>query len=438
MSETAKADKEKPANQAGAAEKANSAADKIGDKASKPVSGDKKHLKGLSLFAAGLAGGIIALMGGAALLAGGYMQSGNPPVRTVTAASIAAEKKAMTERFEALLAEREKAWDAQTAQMQDKIEELRQKADAALSAPAAPDVGLSDRLADIAKKLDAQADSVNTNKSAIAALKDSLLGVEQRRAALEAKIQALRDDMRRLAEKRDNAQKNVTRLLALQEFQVAIDSGAPYAAQLAVFNAAFPAIWDNIQNSGDTDIASLLARYGQTGLPRDSALAQDFTQLADRLASGKTDGSGSGLWRKTRRALSPWISARPQGQIEGSSPQAALARMEFALERGDEAAALLEIANLPPDIRGKAADYLAPLYLKQAAHEAVRQALLRLFPLENTAAPSAPAVSATPAEKVDAVKTESSAQAADKANVTESVPPAPAAPAPSSAPVPAP
>jgi len=177
-------------------------------------------------------------------------------------------------------------------------------------------------------------------------------------------------------------------LAALQNFQAAFSSGSPYAAQLQIFNAAFPQIWQQIGGGDPAALAAALNSYAVGGLPDNAVLAARLTPLADKLAAQYDSAGGSGLWAKAQNWLG--ISIRPQGQAKGNAPAAHLARLEQALNEGNVKAALAEAQALPSAQQTELAAIITPLKLKLIAGRAFAAAAAQIFSAGDKSAAAAP------------------------------------------------
>lgn len=348
-------------------------ADKTAKTAAKHKTARQKTPLGLLLFAAGLSGGIIALIAGAYLA----QKGARPPAFIAPPAAAAqAEMQAYEARLNARLAENARSL---TARLDSRFEalaaELQQAAQTENAAPsdAAEIAALQKQIEVLQSESRARRQAAELSERALIEVKDNL---SEQAAALRAEISAL-------AAKRQNGQKQMTQLLALQNFQNAFDSGAPYAAQLQVFNAAFPHIWPETADSAA--VSAALARYQDSGLPDKALILAEFTALADRLAAedaanSENSGAEPSFWQKAAEFLSPWLRVRPQGETQGSSPAALLAQTEAKLAKGEDKAALAAALKLPAPLRGQAEACLAPLSLRLAANAAFTRAAQSLFP----------------------------------------------------------
>jgi hypothetical protein len=208
-------------------------------------------------------------------------------------------------------------------------------------------------LAAFQAELDALREQVAQNGAASSQVQEQVAiaaqEAQQRIAEAEAQASKLRAESEAAAQ-RTMGQAAVARLGA------AIDSGAPTAAALADLQAA--GVTPPAELSGDVPSLTDL----QASFPEAARMALAAARKA--MAGDKiTDRIGAFLLSQTgARSLEPQ---------EGSGPDAVLSRAQAAVDHGDMAAALGEIATLPDVAQGALADWVAQAKLRQAATDAL-------------------------------------------------------------------
>lgn len=132
----------------------------------------------------------------------------------------------------------------------------------------------------------------------------------------------------------------------------AVASGAPYAAALQAMGLDTP--------------PEALVRHAETGLPTHAELAEGFAAAArDALAAAPV--ADQGIWG----FLGQQVGARSLTPQEGTTPDAILSRAEAAVKTGDLAAALAELAALPPESQAAVAPWVADAADRLAAEQAL-------------------------------------------------------------------
>ncbi|MFC3182255.1 COG4223 family protein [Cypionkella sinensis] len=222
---------------------------------------------------------------------------------------------------------------------------------AALADQAAPDLApLQQQIAALEQRLAAVEATPPAggapSAAALAAQKAAADEVLKQAEATAAQIKADAEATAKAAEAR----------AALGRVQAALDSGAAYAS-------ALPALGE---------VPAVLAENAETGLPTIAAL-QDAFPAASRAAleAALRANMGENWSDRVSNFLRTQTGARSLTPREGSDPDAILSRAEAALTAGDVAAALKEIAALPPEAQAALADWQAMAQKRQEAVAAV-------------------------------------------------------------------
>lgn len=302
------------------------------------ASGSAAPSKTTSPLLAGLAGGVIALLGATALQFSGF-----GPFSTQTNSN----------------AEAEQALSAQVAKLDQQLSNLQ-------SAPAPkPDADLLTRLEAVeknaaeAQKLISELPQASNTPVDDGALREELT---QRLSALEAKlkttstqaeqanaalsgdndaVQALKDQLAALQTKIDNRanQPDMAAIIAVNALKSAIDRGGSYANELQTYLA--------LQPQG-TDAVAHLEALAQTGVPTLSQLNTQFSTLADQMVAAENKpAADAGIWDQLVGSAKGLVRSRPVGDVSGTDAGSVAARIEFALQNGDTERALAEWAQLP-------------------------------------------------------------------------------------------
>lgn len=126
--------------------------------------------------------------------------------------------------------------------------------------------------------------------------------------------------------------------LAAATLSDAARTARPFAEALAGLERVLP-------QSSDLRALGPLA---QVGAPTRAGLAAEFASLSGRAAVAARDpGRGADFLARLRHALSSIVSIRQVGSIQGSSPDAVLARTQKLLDEGDIDGALAATGGLP-------------------------------------------------------------------------------------------
>ncbi|GAB1361192.1 hypothetical protein MASR1M32_04280 [Rhodobacter sp.] len=246
--------------------------------------------------------------------------------------------------LEARLARLESAPPAVSPDSLAALEQSVHETQAALTAlQQAPGVGEDVSAAQIA----ALAQTVEQLKQQVAALPATAGSTEGIKAAVDAAMdeRAAQQEAEASATV-EAAQKKVARIEAVQSLRAAAQSGAPYADLL-------PAL-------GDLPLDPVLRDAAASGLVTRQALVDGFPDAARKAldASLRATG-GEGMGDRLYTFLRIQTGARSLEPQEGSDPDAVLSRAEAAVQSGDVAGALDELAALPAEGQAEMKEWMA-------------------------------------------------------------------------------
>lgn len=219
---------------------------------------------------------------------------------------------------------------------------------AALRAAVQPVAGLPDRVA----KLDGDLAALKMAADAARPLPEAVAALDGRFAKLEATTTDLTRLTSALGGRVDDAMDRVAAAtksrseavlaLTLANLKTAVDSGRPFATELAVASKLMPS--EELQP---------LTAFAETGVAPLGRLAEAFPALARRIGeaeAAKRAGGGS-LVDKLMAQAKQSVTIRPVDEAAGSSVPARLTRIEAALTAGRAAEALADWQALPEAAR---------------------------------------------------------------------------------------
>lgn len=317
------------------------------------------------LFLALVFGGLIAALAGVA--AARFLFPDGWPGQGDTAAQLAALQAAVEDR-DARLAELETA----IAGLGDRIgaipdpsaaaaplrAELSAELDAAASDFAARMSVLEDGLADLGARLEEMAlrpmpgglDSASLDaelqefrqelSAAVEDARGQIVGAQEEAADIAARAaedaaareQAAAEEAEALRAEAERAAEVAAREAAISRIQAAVESGEPYADDLAALG----------------DVPAALSGPATEGLPTLAALAESFAPAArDALDASIRATMGEGTVDRFTAFLRVQTGARSLEARDGDDPDAVLSRAEAAVRAGDLDTALAEVAALP-------------------------------------------------------------------------------------------
>jgi hypothetical protein len=334
----------------------------------KEAPGEPKHanfLARVSPYAVGALVGAIVL---GAIMAGFWMADVFPPQQTAAAPRARGAKAASTAEMSSRL---------------DKIQQELQapRADQALAARVAAaeaqTKSLGDALAALNRRLDEVAAAsqsalaqVKTASAAADAAKNAArTGVEQSDIdALNNRIAALENTMKSLsteaAQRTPSADDPAARLtVAAEALRAAVERGAPYQAELATVATL----------GADQTATAPLELFAADGLPNAAALAHEFAVLTPSLLQASGAPRETSFLGNLEAHVQKLVRITPIEAPAGDDPSSVIARINIDAARGDIAAALPGIAQLPESARVLAASWVKKAEARETAIAASRR-----------------------------------------------------------------
>ncbi|MGD9478840.1 COG4223 family protein [Shinella sp. G-2] len=299
-------------------------------------------------LAAGILGGLIALLGAGSLQYGGYLpalgpdRAGDSNAVTALSGEIAALKTRLSE-----------ATPANTVDLQPLEARL-----AALEKPAGGGTAAAGATPEAVSKLEDDVSRLTTELStlreAITRTTEAVSSTEsqltERIAAAEQKLDEPRSDI------------EMARAVAASALKTAIDRGGSYLAELEAFASVA---------KDDPSVAGL-REHAALGVSSRSDLVRDFQPAADAILDAVHQPDGDqGIFNRLMSSAASAIRVRPVGSVEGDSPEAVVARIETKLQNGDFKGAQIEWQTLPEKAQAAASDYKRKLDERVAVEDLI-------------------------------------------------------------------
>lgn len=188
-------------------------------------------------------------------------------------------------------------------------------------------------------------------------------------------MEATRDAQSRLIERVDSleqkiadrsAEQRINRAFAAARLKSAIDRGGSFAPELRAYEAVAP----------DDPAIATLRDLAESGVPTRQALVERFAEVArDMLNALHIGNADSGMLDRLMASARSVVTVRPTGDVEGSEPEAIVARMENALNRGDLGRAIAEWESLPQAAKEVSLDYAADIRARLEAERILTETL---------------------------------------------------------------
>lgn len=189
---------------------------------------------------------------------------------------------------------------------------------------------------------------------------DATIKLESVAAETRAQLDAAAAEAAALKAEAEAAVKAATDRAALSRLQGALESGGPFASAVADLSAA------------GIEIPAVLADSAANGLPTLPDLQEGFPAAARAALDAALKSDAGDNWAdRLTSFLRSETGARSLEPREGTDPDAVLSRAEAALDDGQLAPALTELAALPDAAKAAMSDWMAAAQTRLSATEAV-------------------------------------------------------------------
>lgn len=345
-----------------------------------------------SAVAAGLAGGIVALLAGGLLQFAGIL--GAPGSTSGSAepsvpAAVEAEIAALKSEIEGL-----KAGTDNTGEMTGRVDALSQaidqvKSDVAALSQAVDSGGAGDsaglgalnaKIAEIETRIaEIGPGPDGATPEDITAINEKIAGVEalvksagEAASVADGRLGALEQSVSALTTKVESqaAQPKIALAIAASALKAAIERGSPFQPEIETFVAIAP------QAPG----LSELRPYAEKGVAtRADILAETDGAANAIIAAASPPPENAGFFERLLSSAESLVTVRPIGAVAGPGVPETVARMEVALQAGDLAKALAEFDTLPEPAKAAGAVFAdkirARLTVEQLADQAIAAAM---------------------------------------------------------------
>ena len=183
-------------------------------------------------------------------------------------------------------------------------------------------------------------DALSEARARLGRAQDEIALLHAEKAALEAENAALKDATRQSPA--------VAGAVALNAILAAVETGAPFAAELAVVEEAAPR----------AGAIATLRPYADGGAPPMATIRNEFAAAARAGLATANRENADGVVERYGARVAGLFSLRPAAPQPGASPGAVISRAEYAVDQGDLAAAIAEIEALPPQAQDAMRDWI--------------------------------------------------------------------------------
>lgn len=257
-----------------------------------------------TLVAAGIFGGIVALLLAGSMQYAGYLPSSSQPST------------------------------ADTSSLTSEIAALRQQVQGLANRPANPDTSLASRVSAL------ESAGNGASEQALTALRAEIAQLRTATQTATSSNSAITQRLEQTEAKLNDRgpEQQVARAIAAAALKAAIDRGGKFEVELQTFASV----------AADDPAVAELQPFAAAGVPSRTELQREFPRMADMaleatIQRDPNEGLGS---RLLNSALSV-VKVRRVGDVQGETPEAIIARMEEKLRNGDLSASVAEWNSLP-------------------------------------------------------------------------------------------
>lgn len=172
--------------------------------------------------------------------------------------------------------------------------------------------------------------------------------------AQDGRLTALEQSVSQLSGKVEAAagQPKIALAIAASALKSALERGAPFSAELETFAAISP----------DAPQLATLRSYAEKGVPTRTEIASQMDAAANAMVAAATPvDENAGLLQNLLSSAESLVKVRPIGAVEGAGAPETVARIEVAVNQGDFAKALSEYDTLPQAAKAAGADFAGKL-----------------------------------------------------------------------------
>jgi hypothetical protein len=290
------------------------AKDETFKKAAAPPASRSGGTSASTLIAAGIFGGIVALLLAGSMQYAGYLPSSSPAASGST-------------------------------ELSDEIEALRQEIQTLRSQPASLDT-------ELASRIQALESSVAQNSGG--PTEESLNAIQQQLADTKAAAATQTAELSRRLEAAEaqindrGPEQQVARAVAAAGLKAAIDRGGSFEAELQAYT--------NI--AGDDPAIAELKTFSADGAPSREQLQSEFPAVADTIIQASVPADpDQGIASRLLSSAMSVVKVRRVGDVEGDTAEAIVSRIEDRLRNGDLPAAAQQWDTLPEAAKSASTEF---------------------------------------------------------------------------------
>ena len=334
---------------------------------SEPMAAQPKR-GGLNGVAAGIIGGVIALVGAGGLQFGGLLGAPGSSAG-VSLDGVNGEIASLKSEIARLKetggnndpSAKVDGLSSALVQVKGDVAALKSAVEKGGAGDSAGLAALGDKVKQIETAVAALGKASNTAPVDLGPLNEKMAGLDalvksadEAAKAQEGRLAALEQSVSQLSGKVEAqaGQPKIALAIAASALKAALDRGAPFSAELDTLAAISP---------NAPEIATLRP-YAEKGVPTRTEIASQMDAAANAMAAAATPADqNAGFLQNLLSSAESLVKVRPIGAVEGAGAPETVARMEVAVNRGDYAKALSEFNTLPDAAKTAGADFAGKL-----------------------------------------------------------------------------
>ncbi|MER9290158.1 phage tail protein [Mesorhizobium sp. M0510] len=323
---------------------------------------------GLNGVAAGIIGGVIALVGAGGLQFAGLL--GAPGSGSgVSLDSVNGDIASLKTEIAALKdvggngdgAAKMVGLSSGLEQVKADVAALKSAVEKGGAGDAAGVAALGDKVAQIETAVAALGKAGSSAPVDLGPIKEKLAGLDalvksagEATTAQEGRLTALEQSVSQLSGKVEAAagQPKIALAIAASALKAALERGGPFSAELETLAAISP----------DAPQLAALRPYAEKGVPTRAEIASQADAAANAMVTAATPvDENAGFVQSLLSSAESLVKVRPIGAVEGAGAPETVGRMEAAVNQGDYAKALSEYETLPEAAKAAGADFAGKL-----------------------------------------------------------------------------
>ncbi|UCI30656.1 COG4223 family protein [Mesorhizobium sp. B4-1-4] len=333
---------------------------------SEPMAAQPKR-GGVNGIAAGIIGGVIALVGAGGLQFAGLL--GAPGSGAGVSldgvngqiASLKSEIAGMKEAGGGDASAKVDGLSAALDQVKSDVATLKSTVAQGGAGDSAGLAALGDKVKQIETAVTALGKAGSTAPVDLGPLNEKLAGLDalvkstdEAAKAQEGRLAALEQSVSQLSGKVEAqaGQPKIALAIAASALKAALDRGAPFATELDTLAAISP----------NASQLAALRPYAEKGVPTRTEIASQMDAAANAMVAAATPvDQNAGFLQSLMSSAESLVKVRPIGAVQGPGAPETVARMEVAVNQGDYAKALSEYNALPEAAKAAGADFAGKL-----------------------------------------------------------------------------